>query len=650
MDDPDSVNPRRFMEFEDQMRHEEKRETEEWFAHILKETMNPWVDSIKDKNIREEREGSISSIVLSRPGQVFSNVQRKLEEIAISLNDDEIPSTRLDLSYLLGFYNFQFRPDPDKRPEGIDLKQWVLEAADASGVMDKLKCKYTEKEIYSRISHIYCEGYGSENPLSGLVKNALEKSFPGFETGIHEFDVYLKIVANKIKEVFTKRDIGLLKVIKSSLKEGHTDSYKRELMDKIGHNFEEDFKDALKYMTKLPKFLKDAGNHKLFTTILREDFQYGRTFDEFIRFMSSEMKTVSEISRNLENSQYKESILFPIFGECEPGIFYDPLFLTNLDRLVCEGQCKDEKELVELASLDIPNYKPMRFAGNGNTFDVCLVERIMQKEKSHDIYEILLVPKKEGSSGHISGTRMLTEAGSQLLLERQLVCLHELLKNVKGVPRFYGDVEIKKDCRKLTSLRLEYIQGVPLNEFLKDHIGVLSNDSLSEEGRKEGTRIILEYMVRTLDVLDGVNSAGVVHNDFSPNNVLVKSNGDIFIIDYAISSSEIMDPLTYASRRYSSQELLSKSKVTPASDIYSCGTILYHFLKGKHPINNDSDEVVRIVSDRESFEKAKRLIDFDGIPDVLKEVISKSMNYDPTERYQSAAELKTELEQALHAL
>jgi serine/threonine protein kinase len=275
-------------------------------------------------------------------------------------------------------------------------------------------------------------------------------------------------------------------------------------------------------------------------------------------------------------------------------------------------------------SLKIRGYTPLMKIGDGGTFDVYLLRRYLFWKSA------LLVPKeKEHSQKYTcpSGYRMLGEIGADALFGRELAVLRGLLKGSRGIPQFYKEVDVVCGSRTRRCMLEQYVSGKTLTHIFKQ--------------RKRYADKIPYYLLKTLKILDKIHSKGVVHNDLAPNNILVTPWGRVFIIDYALSTSKGLDLVGYASRKYSSPEVLNEQRATPASDIWSFGIMLYEYLKGKHPISDDPNEVVGIVADKKRYESTP--VDFGGIPSNLVKIIVQCLFHNPIHRYSYARDLMKDL-------
>ena len=175
-------------------------------------------------------------------------------------------------------------------------------------------------------------------------------------------------------------------------------------------------------------------------------------------------------------------------------------------------------------------------------------------------------------------------------------------------------------------LATAYVAGPSLAETVKDH-GPLSAKS------------VLALAAGLAEGLSAIHSAGVVHGDLKPSNVLLAEDGPR-VIDFGISHAAETAPLTHpglvmGSPGFMSPEQAQGKKVGPLSDVFSLGTVLAFAASGRRPFGMGSpvellDRVVHGAPDLE------------GVPAEVRPLVERCMVKDPGQR-PTAAVLLTEM-------
>jgi serine/threonine protein kinase len=134
------------------------------------------------------------------------------------------------------------------------------------------------------------------------------------------------------------------------------------------------------------------------------------------------------------------------------------------------------------------------------------------------------------------------------------------------------DLVEEDDCHWLV---MEYVDGRTLAEVVR------------EEGPLEPTRAA-GILAQTADALVEAHSAGIVHRDVKPSNILVNAEDHAKLGDFGIARASTDPSLTQTglvtgSPAYLAPEVASGSAATTASDVWSLGATLYHALAGRPP-------------------------------------------------------------------
>ena len=165
---------------------------------------------------------------------------------------------------------------------------------------------------------------------------------------------------------------------------------------------------------------------------------------------------------------------------------------------------------------------------------------------------------------------------------------------------------------------MEFVDGTSFKDIIKSE--------------RYDARQKLAIIVMVLKGLDYAHKNGVVHRDIKPANILIDRQGNAMVADFGIahiagkppsentSSDIIMGTVAYMSP----EQKMSATNVSPASDIYSVGVMIYEILVGFKPLG-----------------RFKLPTEVDPtISPVYDDIIKKCLAQDPDERFQRAVDLK----------
>jgi serine/threonine protein kinase len=147
-----------------------------------------------------------------------------------------------------------------------------------------------------------------------------------------------------------------------------------------------------------------------------------------------------------------------------------------------------------------------------------------------------------------------------------------------------------------------------------------------------------------------IHSHGIFHRDIKAQNVKLRADGTVKLLDFGIAKEEASHGLTQTggivgTPNYLSPEQLRGEKASPQTDIWALGVLLYEMLTGRLPFEGDSlgGLVLKITS--EAFEPADRLNP--AVPKDVSKIIAKCLEKDPGHRYRSASELLSAVNAAI---
>ncbi len=183
-------------------------------------------------------------------------------------------------------------------------------------------------------------------------------------------------------------------------------------------------------------------------------------------------------------------------------------------------------------------------------------------------------------------------------------------------------------------ITMEYVPGEDLKSFIR-RAGPLS----------AGKTIYIAKQV--CDGLSEAHRLGIVHRDLKPQNVMIDKEGNVRIMDFGIARSLKAKGVTGAgvmigTPEYMSPEQAEAKEVDKRSDIYSLGVIIYEMVTGMVPFVGDTPLSIAMKHKGEAPRDPKELNS--QITDDLSSLVLKCLEKDKEKRFQSAEEVRSELE------
>ncbi len=176
-------------------------------------------------------------------------------------------------------------------------------------------------------------------------------------------------------------------------------------------------------------------------------------------------------------------------------------------------------------------------------------------------------------------------------------------------------------------LAMQYVEGSDLAEIL------------SSDGRLKPYRAI-DVGRQVASALDAAHASGLIHRDVKPANVLI-SGRDAFLTDFGLgkrieggdSAAITVAGDVVGTIHYVAPEQIEGTKVTPRTDVYSLGCLLYHCLSGRLPFEREND--VAVIYAHLSEPPPRLGAD---LPEDLNAVIAKALEKLPERRYASCGD------------
>lgn len=177
---------------------------------------------------------------------------------------------------------------------------------------------------------------------------------------------------------------------------------------------------------------------------------------------------------------------------------------------------------------------------------------------------------------------------------------------------------------------------------------LLHGQTLERMLRAHGPLIAIEVARIGCDLcaaLDAIHTAGLVHGDIKPQNVIWEDSGRVALIDFG-SVCDVSRPARTLRRitgtpLYLAPELMTDGAASIASDIYSLGVLLFHLASGSYPVLGDSVEELGAAHRRRNVRCLSDLQP--DLPQELCQLVDRALRVDPRARYRSAGAMQRAL-------
>jgi len=180
-------------------------------------------------------------------------------------------------------------------------------------------------------------------------------------------------------------------------------------------------------------------------------------------------------------------------------------------------------------------------------------------------------------------------------------------------------------------LCMELLDGVPIQAFAK---------AQGRPGNEARTQAVIRVAADIADALQYLHERKVVHRDLKSANILVLGDGQAKLLDFGTAHiAEHEETITrhgefVGTFAYASPEQITGGKVTPASDLYSLGVLLYRLCTGRRPFKaTSSHELARLHVERKPV-PPRRLVP--ELPVDIDALILRLLEKDPADRPESA--------------
>ena len=270
--------------------------------------------------------------------------------------------------------------------------------------------------------------------------------------------------------------------------------------------------------------------------------------------------------------------------------------------------------MIKIGMIIGDRYEVLEKIGTGGLSDV-------YKAKDHKLNRLVAVKilKQEFSENENFVSKFRVEAQSTAGL------MHPNIVNVYDV----GDED------GVNYIVMELVDGITLKKYI---------EKKARLSVKEAVSIAIQVAMG----LEAAHNNNIIHRDIKPQNIMISKDGKVKVTDFGIAKAATSNTITsnvMGSVHYTSPEQARGGYSDAKSDIYSLGITLFEMLTGRVPFNGDTTVAIAIKHIQEDLPSPA---DYnDDIPISVEKIVLKCCQKSPDRRYQSAAELITDLKKSL---
>lgn len=170
----------------------------------------------------------------------------------------------------------------------------------------------------------------------------------------------------------------------------------------------------------------------------------------------------------------------------------------------------------------------------------------------------------------------------------------------------------------------------------------VAGETLKARIQREGHLSVVESLSIAKEIASALVQAhrmNIIHCDIKPHNILITREGHVKVADFGIARAVSAATMTYGNNvvgsvHYFSPEQAKGTTLTPKTDVYSLGVVMYEMLTGQLPFNGETPVAIALKHLQDTAPSVRQLDT--SIPPVVEAIVSKAMTKDPDARPESS--------------
>lgn len=221
-------------------------------------------------------------------------------------------------------------------------------------------------------------------------------------------------------------------------------------------------------------------------------------------------------------------------------------------------------------------------------------------------------------------------------------------------------VETLQNMSKPTHNNAEPAESADLDPAALPRVESQTDSILTLLSRESYVRAICWLGARLADGLAHAHERGLLHRDIKPANVLITDYGQPMLLDFGIAedlklrttlaSAVVAGTVPYMAPEHLEELRTGLPQADARSDVYALGIVLFELLTGRYPFRAPTgsieDEIPKLIAERQAGAPELRSLSRDISP-ALESIVRTCLNPNPVRRYQTAADLRDDLDRYL---